>query len=74
MLRTHNSVDQLFLDCCVNQKGMWDCRREEERFEKVNLWVSGHCPCPVWFFLGSEEVGQEGEIVNLSVLRAFTTF
>lgn len=53
---------------------MWDCRREEERFEKVNLWVSGHCPCPVWLFLGSEEVGQEGEIVNLSVLRAFTTF
>lgn len=66
MLRTQNSVDQLFFSCCVHQKGMLDCGREEEGFEKVKFCVLGHCPCPIWSSRGSEEVGQEaGEIVSL---------
>ena len=74
MRRTQNSVDQLFLGCCVHQKGMWGWRREKERFEKVKLGMLGHCPHPVWFSPGSKEVGQGRETGSLSGCKTSTPF
>lgn len=74
MLTTQGSVAQLFLSCCLNQKGMWDCGGCRRGFENVKFWVSGHFLCSIWSSHGSEEVGQEEEIVSLPGRKAFTVF